>query len=293
MRDSSHELSRYSFSSNGTVYLRDWSRKMPSQAFEDALYVSRWRKSFYLDDPDCEPLPDERIAAIISENDLLLNRYVVIVTAKGYVTRYPSRLIIAQETCFYSCLLDSDYVLAVCLTSGSDELVFCSAAGKIFRLSERLIPVSQVIGEAGFSLLTNIVCLSRKEDRIQFVTKAEPWQSIVVLTERGYGKRMPVSSIVQIQSAKDLTPFLHCGAFARDIRLTNTTGTKFSGGAFDIQDAVLYITVEGSSGCVPVMDIPSGDAPSAMPLVPIAAIAKNDSVIYVGCQLRIPATEGA
>jgi DNA gyrase subunit A len=77
----------------------------------------------------------------------------------------------------------SDELGWVCLTSGKDELLLVTAKGMALRISESVIrPVGrQAAGVTGIKLAAG--------DRLTSMEVAEPDASLVILTERGFGKR--------------------------------------------------------------------------------------------------------
>ena len=127
----------------------------------------------------------ERITTAVAVPDFEKGRYFTMATVSGKVKRVslsefssvrPSGLIAMS-------LEASDELGWVCLTGGKDELLLVTAKGMALRFSESAIRPSgrQAAGVTGIKLASG--------DRMSSMEVVETEGSLVILTERGFGKR--------------------------------------------------------------------------------------------------------
>lgn len=127
----------------------------------------------------------ERITTAVAVPDFEKGKYFSMATLTGKVKRVPlSEFASVRPSGLIAMSLDSNDELGwVCLTSGKDELLLVTAKGMALRFPESVIrPVGrQAAGVAGIKLANG--------DRLAAMEVIEPDGSLVILTERGFGKR--------------------------------------------------------------------------------------------------------
>jgi DNA gyrase subunit A len=127
----------------------------------------------------------ERITTAVAVPDFEKGKYFSMATLMGKVKRVSlSEFSSVRPSGLIAMSLDSNDELGwVCLTSGKDELLLVTAKGMALRFPETVIrPVGrQAAGVAGIKLVSG--------DRLAAMEVIEPDGSLVILTERGFGKR--------------------------------------------------------------------------------------------------------
>jgi len=128
--------------------------------------------------------------ATITLTDFRDARYLVLATKRGIIKKTPlEQFEKVRSSGIIAITLDEDDELAwVDVASGSDDIIIATALGKIARFHEAEVrpmgrPAGGVIG----------IRLARKGDEVISMSVVQPDADLLVLTETGYGKRVPLT----------------------------------------------------------------------------------------------------
>ncbi|HEY7936759.1 MAG TPA: DNA gyrase subunit A [Candidatus Limnocylindrales bacterium] len=128
--------------------------------------------------------------ATITLKDFREARYLVLATKHGIIKKTPlEQFEKVRSSGIIAITLDEDDELAwVDVASGSDDIIIATALGKIARFHEAEVrpmgrPAGGVIG----------IRLARKGDEVISMSVVQPDADLLVLTETGYGKRVPLT----------------------------------------------------------------------------------------------------
>lgn len=134
-------------------------------------------------------MEDERITAILPIKEYKSDQYIVMATTSGVIkktaldqfSRPRSNGIIALD------LNEGDRLIGVGLTTGHDDIMLFSDAGKVIRFDESLVrPMGRTArGVRGIKL--------KDDQRVIALNIASPEGAILTATENGYGKRTDIS----------------------------------------------------------------------------------------------------
>ncbi len=134
---------------------------------------------------------DERITAVFVRPESVdgTARYMLMVTRKGAIkkTRTQEYASVRRNGLIAMNLQEGDELLWVAPTSGEDDIILASQLGKAIRFPESEVRSMgrDTQGVRGMRL--------GKADNIAGMAVARPGADLLVLTERGFGKRTPVS----------------------------------------------------------------------------------------------------
>ena len=128
--------------------------------------------------------------ATITLTDFRDAKYLVLATKRGIIKKSPlEQFEKVRSSGIIAITLDEDDELAwVDVASGSDDIIIATALGKIARFHEAEVrpmgrPAGGVIG----------IRLARKGDEVISMSVVQPDADLLVLTETGYGKRVPLT----------------------------------------------------------------------------------------------------
>lgn len=129
----------------------------------------------------------EYITAMLPVKEFSENQYVLMVTKEGTIKKTElSAFESLRATGIRAVTLeDNDTLVAVKITSGNDEIVLATANGKSIRFHEEDV---RAMGRSA----RGVRGIELDEEEKDFVVTAEilkPQQSLLVVTEKGYGKR--------------------------------------------------------------------------------------------------------
>jgi DNA gyrase subunit A len=159
---------------------------------------------------------EERICAILVTPDITMKANVVMVTAKAYIKRVNlggfSNIV---KTGIIACTLDAgDELVSARLTTGSDNIIVASSAGKAIVFPEKVV---RVMGRQAQGV--RAIKLDGGESVVGMDVVHAPDEYVINLTSKGYGKKSPVTLYpVQNRAGK--------GVFTAQI--TNKTGDLVS-----------------------------------------------------------------
>jgi DNA gyrase subunit A len=133
--------------------------------------------------------PDERVTAVVPVPDFRKAEYCTLETRQGKMKRValsefesvrPSGLVAIK-------IEEGDHLGWVCLTSGKDEIILVTRHGNALRFNENEIRVMgrTAVGVRGIRF--------RDNDSLSAMEVVESNGYLLVLSERGYGKRTPLS----------------------------------------------------------------------------------------------------
>lgn len=138
---------------------------------------------------------DDKIKAYINVKDLndeeyVNNNYIIMCTQKGTIKKTTLEAYSRPRQNGINAInvREGDMLLEVKLTSGKDEVMLASRAGKLVRFNESNVrPMGRTAtGVRGINLSSD------KDEVIGMVTVNDPSQTIMVVSENGYGKRSEV-----------------------------------------------------------------------------------------------------
>ncbi|MCE5209362.1 MAG: DNA gyrase subunit A [Chloroflexi bacterium] len=131
---------------------------------------------------------NEMITAVVSVPDFKLASYCTMATFKGFVKRIEiSDFAGVRPSGLIAINLENDDTLGwVRMTSGKDDIILVTEQGQALRYSEQVLRPTgrQSRGVRGIRLGAN--------DRMTSMEVVEPNGQLLVLTEKGYGKRTPL-----------------------------------------------------------------------------------------------------
>lgn len=131
---------------------------------------------------------DEKINAILNISTENADKYITFVTKKGLVkrTRIEEFESIRKTGKIAVTLKEEDELLFVCKTDGNNEIVIGASNGRLVRFNENEIRIMgrTASGVKGIDIPDDTVCVSAE--------KVIPDSDILIMTEKGYGKRTKI-----------------------------------------------------------------------------------------------------
>ncbi len=128
--------------------------------------------------------------ATITLPDFTAGSFLVLATRKGIIKKTPLEQFerVRSSGIIAITLAPDDELAWVDITTGRDDLILATALGKLARFAESEVrPMGRVAaGVIG-------IRLARKGDEVVSMSVADPGADLLVLTETGYGKRVPLS----------------------------------------------------------------------------------------------------
>lgn len=220
--------------------------------------------------------PDEKITAIVPVVDFADVNYCTMATMQGRVKRVkmsefesvrPSGLIAIS-------LEENDHLGWACLTGGEDEIILVTHNGQALRFAETQI---RAMGRPAMGVLGIRL---RAGDQLAAMEVVEPNSYLLVITDKGYGKR----TILSEYSPKGRATM---GIATIDKRAMKTIGnitearvvqekdeiSLISSHGIVIRMAVADISIQGrSTRGVTIMDLEEGDTVAAVARIPEQAL---------------------
>ena len=192
-----------------------------------------------------EMLPDERITAVISIDEFREGEYLTMVTKKGVIKRtLLTEYEYQRKGGKIALSLDEDDELVFVMhTHGECSIILATAEGNAVRYSEQNVRAMgrTARGVKGIGL--------RGDDYVTGVAILREGESLITITENGYGKRTPYD---------DFREMLHRGGFGVTChRLTDKTGKLCGIHSVSEDDDLMLITDGGTVIRTPVKDIPT------------------------------------
>ena len=126
----------------------------------------------------------------MSDEEYLENNYIILCTKKGIIkkTNLAAYKNIRQNGIIAVNIREDDQLLEACLTSGNDEVLMAVRSGKAVRFNEQTVrPMGRTA--TGVKAIT----LGSPEDEvIGMVCINDPQQTVLVVSEKGFGKRSDI-----------------------------------------------------------------------------------------------------
>lgn len=210
---------------------------------------------------------NEKVTAVVSVPDFKKAEFCTMATAKGRVKRVsldefasvrPSGLIAIK-------LDDDDELGWVCLTSGKDDIILVTHEGMALRFPETQIrPMGRTaMGVTGIRL---------RNDALTAMEVVEPEGFLLILTERGFGKRTPLTEYISKSRAGLGVATISKAAMNRigkialaRVVLAKEEVTLISSGGIVLRLRVEDISVQGrTTRGVTLMDLEEGDSLAAV-----------------------------
>ena len=126
----------------------------------------------------------------MSDEEYLENNYIILCTKKGIIkkTNLAAYKNVRQNGIIAVNIREDDQLLEACLTSGNDEVLMAVRSGKAVRFNEQTVrPMGRTA--TGVKAIT----LGSPEDEvIGMVCINDPQQTVLVVSEKGFGKRSDI-----------------------------------------------------------------------------------------------------
>jgi len=216
--------------------------------------------------------PDEKVTAVVPVADFEDAKYCTMATVSGRVKRVElSAFESVRPSGLIAITLDEDDELGwVSLTSGEDEIIMVTHNGSALRFSEELIrPMGrQAMGVIGIR--------TRPGDQLAALEVLEPGGDLLVVTEKGFGKRTKLSKYSSKGRATmgiatiDKRAIASIGkiAEARVVQEKDEISLISSNGIV-IRMAIEDISIQGrATRGVTIMNLEAGDSVAAMARIP-------------------------
>lgn len=186
--------------------------------------------------------PGEKITATVAVADFSPDKYLVMGTRKGEVKRIALSEFanLRANGLFAFDLEEGDELGWVQVTSGNDELVFVTRKGMSLRFHETDV---RSMGRAAGGVRGIQLA---KDDVVVAMVKAYKDRDLLVISEKGYGKRTPFSEYrVQGRGGKGIITF----------NVTQRTGVLVDAKGVLPDDRIIAVTAQGKAIRVPVSQI--------------------------------------
>jgi len=244
--------------------------------------------------------PDENVTALLSVPDFKQADFCTMATRRGRVKRIalaefanvrPSGLIAIK-------LEEGDHLGWVCLTSGKDDVLLVTRGGKALRFSEQEIrPTGRTtMGVSGIHM--------RAQDALAAMDVVEPGAYLLVLTEKGHGKRTPLEEYMPKSRATlgvatiSPTALARIGQIAEALVVQESDEiTLISSAGIVLRMKAVNVSVQGrATQGVKVMVLDEGDSLAAVARIPALTAnpdADADADADLNGDANPPASEGA
>ncbi|MDX1662765.1 MAG: DNA gyrase subunit A [Candidatus Promineifilaceae bacterium] len=214
-------------------------------------------------------MPDEKITAVLAVPDFDEGEYLTMVTRNGRIKRVDvSAFSSVRPSGLIALNLDEDDELGwVKLTRGDEDLILASEMGQVIRFSEQDV---RAMGRTAAGVYATRL---QKGDRLTGADVVIPGKDLLLITEKGFGKRTPLSEFKQ-QS--------RYGKGVRGMSLSRLTGRVVSARVVTEEDEVTCISANGIilrtsvdnvsqqgrySRGVTVMDLRDGDTVASVAVI--------------------------
>ncbi len=187
---------------------------------------------------------DEQVTALVPVHTFDGERLVVMCTRQGKVKRLPLNTFErVRSTGLIAITLDREDELGWArITTGDQDLILVTRRGRVLRFSERQVRVMgrQAAGVQAIRLSAG--------DRVAGVTVDRPGGHLLVVTEKGYGKRVPLDDIPRRNRHTQ-------GVWCIDHRRLDLIGAVVSGRSVLPDDEIIIVTALGMAVRMRVSDI--------------------------------------
>ncbi len=126
----------------------------------------------------------------MSDEDYLENNYIILCTKKGIIkkTTLAAYKNVRQNGIIAVNIREDDQLLEACLTSGNDEVLMAVRSGKAVRFNEQTV---RPMGRTATGVKA-ITLASENDEVIGMVCINDPQQTVLVVSEKGFGKRSDI-----------------------------------------------------------------------------------------------------
>jgi len=126
----------------------------------------------------------------MSDEDYLENNYIILCTKKGIIkkTNLAAYKNVRQNGIIAVNIREDDQLLEACLTSGNDEVLMAVRSGKAVRFNEQTV---RPMGRTATGVKA-ITLASENDEVIGMVCINDPQQTVLVVSEKGFGKRSDI-----------------------------------------------------------------------------------------------------
>ena len=176
-------------------------------------------------------LKDESVTTMIPVKDFSEEKYLIMVTGKGFVKRIElDAFSKPRKGGILGIKLVEDKLVDVKLTNGSDELIIGTKKGAAIRFNEKDV---RVIGRSGRGVRGIRIS---KEDIVKGIEICEKDSSLLTVTENGYGKRSKVEEYRLIRRG---------GKGVKNIKTSERNGRVVGIKSVKEDDEIMVITKKG------------------------------------------------
>ena len=136
--------------------------------------------------------PGERVLAVVTIPDFEKGANLVMATRKGMIKKTPIEQFERVRATGIRAITvsEGDDLAWVEVSSGRDEIVLATAEGRIARFSEAEV---RAMGREAAGVIG--IRLAREGDEVVGMGVVRPGSNVLVLTETGYGKRVPIEDV--------------------------------------------------------------------------------------------------
>ena len=126
----------------------------------------------------------------MSDEEYLENNYIILCTKKGIIkkTNLAAYKNVRQNGIIAVNIREDDQLLEACLTSGNDEVLMAVRSGKAVRFNEQTV---RPMGRTATGVKA-ITLASPEDEVIGMVCIDDPQQTVLVVSEKGFGKRSDI-----------------------------------------------------------------------------------------------------
>ena len=224
----------------------------------------------------------------MSDEEYLENNYIILCTKKGVIkkTTLAAYKNVRQNGIIAVNIREDDQLLEACLTSGNDEVLMAVRSGKAVRFNEQTV---RPMGRTATGVKA-ITLASADDEVVGMVCINDPAQTVLVVSENGFGKRSDVEDYrITNRGAKGV----------KTLNITEKTGNLIAiKGVTDDEDLMII----NKSGIVIRMEVSKlrvmGRATQGVKLIDlrgndqIAAVTKVEHVEEEGGDEEAVVTEG-
>jgi DNA gyrase subunit A len=217
--------------------------------------------------------PDDKIQAIINTKDLadedyIKNNYIILCTEQGIIkkTSLEAYSRPRQTGIIAINIRPEDTLIQAELTDGKSEVIIATRSGQAIRFNETTVrPMGR--NATGVKAIT----LQNEQDKvIGMVCIQDPQSQVLVVSEKGYGKRSPV---------EDYRITNRGGKGVKTLQITEKTGALIAIHAVKDEDELMIINTSGTAIRIKVKDLPiQGRATQGVKLL---QLNENDAIASV------------
>jgi DNA gyrase subunit A len=217
--------------------------------------------------------PDDKIQAIINTKDLadedyIKNNYIILCTEQGIIkkTSLEAYSRPRQTGIIAINIRPEDTLIQAELTDGKSEVIIATRSGQAIRFNETTV---RPMGRNATGVIA--ITLQNEQDKvIGMVCIQDPQSQVLVVSEKGYGKRSPV---------EDYRITNRGGKGVKTLQITEKTGALIAIHAVKDEDELMIINTSGTAIRIKVKDLPiQGRATQGVKLL---QLNENDAIASV------------